>query len=94
MLDSIRDFMVELSKVKWMGRLLQKGAIENSLKDFNNLLDESERSFQASHWSIKYSATSEVNPPACQLDRDTLYCWDSAKASGRAVCRLCGEATI
>lgn len=38
--------MLELSKVKWMGRLLQKGAIENSLADFHTLLDESERSFQ------------------------------------------------
>lgn len=38
--------MQELTKVRWMGRLLQKTAIESALADFHDLLDEAEKSFQ------------------------------------------------
>ena len=47
-LECIRDFMQELSKVRWMGRLLKKGSIEAALSDFHDLLDEAERTFQVS----------------------------------------------
>ncbi|KLO11649.1 hypothetical protein SCHPADRAFT_461161 [Schizopora paradoxa] len=47
-LESIRDFMQDLAKVKWMGRLLQKSAIEESLNRYYEMLDEAEKSFQIS----------------------------------------------
>lgn len=38
--------MQELSKVKWVGRFLQKFSIESALEDFDRMLDDAERSFQ------------------------------------------------
>lgn len=38
--------MEQMAKVKWVGRLLQKAAIENDLRQFDRQLDEAERSFQ------------------------------------------------
>lgn len=38
--------MQDLAKVKWMGRLLQKSAIEESLNRYYEMLDEAEKSFQ------------------------------------------------
>ena len=60
MLVSIRDYMLELSKVKWMGRLLQKSSIEESLTTYHEMLDEAERSFHVSLVSSKGLAEFKV----------------------------------
>lgn len=38
--------MLSLTRIKWIGRLLQKGSIEESIKNFNELLSDAENSFQ------------------------------------------------
>ena len=42
----IRDYMKGLTKLKWMGRLLNKHNIEDALAEYSTMLDEAERGFQ------------------------------------------------
>ena len=40
--------METLSKIKWMGRLVQRYSIDSALGDYEKSIDEAERSFHVS----------------------------------------------
>lgn len=71
--------MQELVKIKWMGRLLQKSAIEEALTEYHNMLEEAERSFQVKPPSYCASLIDVFHAPDRQPRRDSLHRRDAAE---------------
>jgi len=44
-LKDVKEYMETLSKVKWVGRLVQRYTIDSALSDYEKTIDEAERSF-------------------------------------------------
>lgn len=73
--------MQDLAKVKWMGRLLQKGAIEESLTRYFDMLDEAEKSFQVRSMRalfIDYDSISSVRYLVWSKSITLLVCSNNA----------------
>lgn len=51
-LDVIHDFMRREAEAGWRERLVRKATIEEALGDYNTLLDDAARSFQACSTSV------------------------------------------
>lgn len=75
--------MQELTKVRWMGRLLQKTAIESALADFHDLLDEAEKSFQVQYASLSDNASESTPlhrlPASLRSTTRLAYCSNAAR---------------
>ncbi|TDL27145.1 hypothetical protein BD410DRAFT_836216 [Rickenella mellea] len=95
---SIRDYMLELAKVKWMGRFLQKATIEADLDNYDNLLNEAERSFQLVslieiHYAVGMLRSSKVESKSDAETRDTQHTTEPPPSYSQTAAIITSEET-